>query len=296
MRVWFFCVTLLLIIILVWHMKVPIALTLEIFGDEKAPNEDCFRMFNPVSHDEVEEVISKWSAIFFSLLVNLPIALSAVPSNIAGISWDFTESDLILQDSRLWKEFDSLTYRKEEPKKFGRVWQGMDTMSEGLTTLDVQASLQFYLLLCVLLVLMAWLRCGRYYKRLLAYIRSGSTLRTWLSDRRRTCGMNCGQSTADVRGVLSDALMTKTMWPWRCSTWGYWTGWQCTTKGLYPRSWAFLTLTADCDRWQEGWRQSSRHCCGLILAREGKQELGLVSFLSWHVNWVLIFHNEEAHD
>lgn len=158
--------------------KVPIALTLEIFGDEKAPNEDCFRMFNPISHDEVEQVISKWSAIFFSLLVNLPTTLSAMPSEMAGISWGVSESDLIIQDLRLWKGLDSPEYRNEEKKKFGRVWQGMDMTSEGLRTPDVQASLQFYLLLCVLLLVMAWLRCGRYYKRFLANIRPGSSLRS----------------------------------------------------------------------------------------------------------------------
>lgn len=160
------------------NLKVPIALTLEIYGDEKAPNEDCFRMFNPILYDEVEQVISKWSAIFFSLLLNLPTTLSAVPSEIAAISWGFTESDHVIGDSRLWKEFESPGYRNEEKKKFGRVWQGMDTMSEGLRTPDVQASLQFYLILCAVLLVMTWLRCGRYYKRLLAYIRPGSSLRT----------------------------------------------------------------------------------------------------------------------
>ncbi|KAG0554125.1 hypothetical protein KC19_12G064800 [Ceratodon purpureus] len=157
--------------------KVPIALTLEIFGDEKAPNEDCFRMFNPIFYDEVEQVISKWSAIFFSLLVNLPTTLSAVPSKITGISWGFTESDLGIRDSRVWKEFESPGYRNEDTKKFGRVWQGMDMMSEGLRTPDFQASLQFYLILCAVLLVMTWLRCGRYYKRLLGYIRPGSSTR-----------------------------------------------------------------------------------------------------------------------
>jgi hypothetical protein len=73
-------------------------------------------MFNPISHDEVEQVISKWSAIFFSLLVNLPTTLSAVPSEMAGISWGVTESDLIIQDSRLWKGLDSPEYPNEEKK------------------------------------------------------------------------------------------------------------------------------------------------------------------------------------
>lgn len=126
-------------------VKVPIALTLEIYGDERAPNEDCFRMFNPVTSHEVDKVISQWTAIFFSLLEKLPTALAAFGEDSGLVSPEYEE------------------------KKFGRVWQGMDTIPEGLRT---QASLQFYVILCALLLVMAWVRCGRFYKRVVGWLRA----------------------------------------------------------------------------------------------------------------------------
>nr|XP_024358404.1 carboxypeptidase A2-like isoform X1 [Physcomitrium patens]XP_024358405.1 carboxypeptidase A2-like isoform X1 [Physcomitrium patens]XP_024358406.1 carboxypeptidase A2-like isoform X1 [Physcomitrium patens]PNR33271.1 hypothetical protein PHYPA_025214 [Physcomitrium patens] len=150
--------------------KVPIALTLEIFGDEKTPDEDCFRMFNPVSYNQLEEVLAKWSTIFFALLVNLPKTLSSMPSTIAATSWDISESSSL----RPLKQFEYLYNGSGELKKLGRVWHGMDTVSEGLRTPDTEASLQYYLLFCLMLLIMSWFRCSRRYKRLFFYIRSVS--------------------------------------------------------------------------------------------------------------------------
>ncbi|XP_073385696.1 uncharacterized protein [Physcomitrium patens] len=160
--------------------KVPIALTLEIFGDEKTPDEDCFRMFNPVSYNQLEEVLAKWSTIFFALLVNLPKTLSSMPSTIAATSWDISESSSL----RPLKQFEYLYNGSGELKKLGRVWHGMDTVSEGLRTPDTEASLQYYLLFCLMLLIMSWFRCSRRYKRLFFYIRSVS---------RRSCskGVRC---------------------------------------------------------------------------------------------------------
>lgn len=152
--------------LLVRHLKVPVALTLEIFGDETAPNEDCYRMFNPTSHDQLEEVVSKWTAIFFSLLANLPTTLVTLPSRITA------DTNLVIQDSGLLKQFESLS----DQRKLGRVWQGMDPSSEGLRTPDLQASLQFYLFFCALLLLLSWLRCSKHHRRFSAYIRPSPRL------------------------------------------------------------------------------------------------------------------------
>lgn len=158
-------------------MKVPIALTLEIFGDESAPNEDCFRMFNPISHDQLEEVISKWSAIFFSLLANLPTTLSRVPRKIgAASSWGVVTEDTedgVIQDPKLLQQFES-PY-EDQNSKFGRGWQGLDPMSmEGLRTPDLQVSLQFYLFFCGLLLILSWFRFSKYYRRFFTYARPSS--------------------------------------------------------------------------------------------------------------------------
>lgn len=156
--------------------KVPIALTLEIFGDENAPNEDCFRMFNPLSHDQLEEVISKWSAIFFSLLANLPATLFRVPRKIGASWWRFTDADLVIQDPKLLNQFGF--YSNEDQRKFGpeKVWQGSDPMLESLRTPDLLASLQFYVFFCVLLVILSWLRCSKFCRRVFSDTRPSSRL------------------------------------------------------------------------------------------------------------------------
>ncbi|TVU13040.1 hypothetical protein EJB05_46715 [Eragrostis curvula] len=47
--------------------KVPMAYTFEIYGDETASNEDCFKMFNPVDKTTFDRVINKWCMAFLIL-------------------------------------------------------------------------------------------------------------------------------------------------------------------------------------------------------------------------------------
>lgn len=41
-------------------LKVPVATTWEVFGDMNAHVNDCFRMFNPVSSEQLEAVLLQW--------------------------------------------------------------------------------------------------------------------------------------------------------------------------------------------------------------------------------------------
>lgn len=155
-------------------LKVPVALTLEIFGDEAAPNEDCFRMFNPTTNKQLESVISKWSAIFFSLLSNLPLTLLKMPNRRSGSFW-WAKSNPAIQDASLVNQLMAM-YMNDKPKKLGRVWHGLDAMADGSRTADMQTSLQFYFMFCVLLLILSWFRCSRYFKRFLVRI----CPRSWL--------------------------------------------------------------------------------------------------------------------
>ncbi|XP_024992051.1 carboxypeptidase O-like [Cynara cardunculus var. scolymus] len=47
--------------------KIPMAFTFEIYGDEKADINDCFKMFNPVDHPTFNRVLDEWSAAFFTM-------------------------------------------------------------------------------------------------------------------------------------------------------------------------------------------------------------------------------------
>ena len=54
-------------------LGVPVASTWEIFGDEAAPQDDCFRMFNPLGgRGEVDEVAGRWARAALLLAGHLP--------------------------------------------------------------------------------------------------------------------------------------------------------------------------------------------------------------------------------
>ncbi|KAL6771740.1 CGL90 [Auxenochlorella protothecoides x Auxenochlorella symbiontica] len=53
-------------------LKVPVSLTWEVFGDESAAYEDCYRMFNPTTREGLEAVVDSWTAAFFALLSRVP--------------------------------------------------------------------------------------------------------------------------------------------------------------------------------------------------------------------------------
>eukprot|EP00850_Spirogloea_muscicola_P020628 SM000222S06969 [mRNA] locus=s222:72779:76349:- [translate_table: standard] len=63
-------------------LGVPIAVTLEIYGDESANVDDCFRAFNPVNTTDFSRVLKKWTALFVSLLNSLPLTLEAIPQRL----------------------------------------------------------------------------------------------------------------------------------------------------------------------------------------------------------------------
>ncbi|XVF35840.1 hypothetical protein REPUB_Repub19eG0005700 [Reevesia pubescens] len=48
-------------------VRVPMAFTFEIYGDDTASSKDCFKMFNPVDHTTFKRVLNDWSAAFFTI-------------------------------------------------------------------------------------------------------------------------------------------------------------------------------------------------------------------------------------
>eukprot|EP00897_Mesotaenium_endlicherianum_P008560 jgi/Mesen1/7732/ME000407S06962 len=61
------------------ELHVPLSLTFEIYGDQKADNDDCFRMFNPITPEAMEKVVNNWAEAVVALLLKLPQALQEVP-------------------------------------------------------------------------------------------------------------------------------------------------------------------------------------------------------------------------
>jgi hypothetical protein len=53
-------------------LKVPMSFTWEIYGDEEASYDDCFRMFNPLGTQHFEEVSTMWVKALLQLIELLP--------------------------------------------------------------------------------------------------------------------------------------------------------------------------------------------------------------------------------
>eukprot|EP00271_Cylindrocystis_brebissonii_P005985 TRINITY_DN1846_c0_g1_i3.p1 TRINITY_DN1846_c0_g1~~TRINITY_DN1846_c0_g1_i3.p1 ORF type:complete len:273 (-),score=28.02 TRINITY_DN1846_c0_g1_i3:193-1011(-) len=73
-------------------LHVPMAFTFEIYGDADAHHDDCFRMFNPITPAKFEDVISKWTDAFVSLLLHVPESLRSISFRLLPHHhWSVTE-------------------------------------------------------------------------------------------------------------------------------------------------------------------------------------------------------------
>lgn len=80
-------------------LRVPIALTFEIFGDGSAVDDDCVRMFNPVTEASYRETMETWSKAFATLSQALHSSGLADRSrqksaSVLGSGWAFVASRL----------------------------------------------------------------------------------------------------------------------------------------------------------------------------------------------------------
>lgn len=60
-------------------LGVPMSFTWEIYGDEKATFEDCFRMFNPLGQQQFDEVVGMWVKALLLLFELLPTHPATAP-------------------------------------------------------------------------------------------------------------------------------------------------------------------------------------------------------------------------
>eukprot|EP00184_Porphyridium_aerugineum_P005285 CAMPEP_0184702600 /NCGR_PEP_ID=MMETSP0313-20130426/24812_1 /TAXON_ID=2792 /ORGANISM="Porphyridium aerugineum, Strain SAG 1380-2" /LENGTH=531 /DNA_ID=CAMNT_0027163129 /DNA_START=252 /DNA_END=1847 /DNA_ORIENTATION=+ len=49
-------------------VKTPLVYTIEVYGDLQALAADCYRMFNPIDRDSLNDVLSKWSVFVFRVM------------------------------------------------------------------------------------------------------------------------------------------------------------------------------------------------------------------------------------
>ena len=53
-------------------LGVGVVMTWEVYGDDDASFEDCFRLFNPLTEEGYRRVVDQWTAAMFALVVALP--------------------------------------------------------------------------------------------------------------------------------------------------------------------------------------------------------------------------------
>ncbi|KAL6848530.1 hypothetical protein ACP4OV_021824 [Aristida adscensionis] len=109
--------------------KVPMPFTFEIYGDEKASPDDCFKMFNPVDKTTFDRVINKWCMAFLILfeegLRNLRDAqvVSRGPlDNWVPIGGDIVERSVAQNNGRERRKLEGLDLGMQELRTYFRLF------------------------------------------------------------------------------------------------------------------------------------------------------------------------------
>ncbi|XP_015884060.1 uncharacterized protein LOC107419774 isoform X1 [Ziziphus jujuba] len=109
-------------------VKVPMAFTFEIYGDEAASSKDCFKMFNPTDINTFNRVLDDWSAAFFSIFKLGPQQLGGVSKGAASnlekwVSIDeYLEGYLMERSSRYGKKREVLELGMQEIRTYFRLF------------------------------------------------------------------------------------------------------------------------------------------------------------------------------
>lgn len=111
-------------------VKVPMAFTFEIYGDDAASPKDCFKMFNPVNHTAFNRVLNDWSAAFFTIFKLGPDQLD-VHSKAAVIAssldkWvsidEYFDGYLLERKSRHGKKMEVIEVGMQEIRAYFRLF------------------------------------------------------------------------------------------------------------------------------------------------------------------------------
>lgn len=108
--------------------KVPMAFTFEIYGDESAPQKDCFKMFNPTDVSTFNRVLNDWSAAFFTIFELGPRQLSEAHSDMEpnSVKWisidDYLDGYLMGRRSRYGKKVEVFDLGLQEIRSYFRLF------------------------------------------------------------------------------------------------------------------------------------------------------------------------------
>ncbi|KAF7817685.1 carboxypeptidase A6 [Senna tora] len=110
-------------------VRVPVAFTFEIYGDETASSKDCFRMFNPTDLSSYNRVLNDWSAALFTIFKMGSYHLGEIHSN-ASVSklekWvsidEYLDGYLMERRNRYGKKMEVLELGMQEIRAYFRLF------------------------------------------------------------------------------------------------------------------------------------------------------------------------------
>lgn len=141
-------------------VKVPMAFTFEIYGDDSASSKDCFKMFNPVDHTTFNRVLNDWSAAFLTIFKLAPDQLGG-PTK-ASISASNLEKLVSIDEY-----FDG--YLMERRSRHGKKTELIDV---GLQ--EIRTYFRLFLLSSVLLLFMFCSRISKGSRQIVSAMPLGS--------------------------------------------------------------------------------------------------------------------------
>ncbi|WVZ78141.1 hypothetical protein U9M48_025902 [Paspalum notatum var. saurae] len=109
--------------------KVPMPFTFEIYGDEKASTDDCFKMFNPVDKTTFDRVINKWCMAFLILfeeglrnLRDAQIVSQGTLENWVPMGGDIDERNVAQKSTRERRKLEGLDLGMQELRTYFRLF------------------------------------------------------------------------------------------------------------------------------------------------------------------------------
>ncbi|CAN6227022.1 unnamed protein product [Urochloa humidicola] len=109
--------------------KVPMPFTFEIYGDEKASTDDCFKMFNPVDKTTFDRVINNWCMAFLILfeeglrnLRDAQIVSQGALDNWVPIGGDIVERNVERKSAHERRKLEGLDLGMQELRTYFRLF------------------------------------------------------------------------------------------------------------------------------------------------------------------------------
>lgn len=109
----------------------PVPMTWEVYGDQRATFEDCFRMFNPLTRQAFDATVESWTAAVFMLLTLAPSHPEIAPELAAGAAGAGQQAQPHQgqQQGQQQQQEQQQQHQQQQQQQQGQVQQGSDSGS-----------------------------------------------------------------------------------------------------------------------------------------------------------------------